>query len=163
MWTGPARPVFSMPQHLPRASPVIAYHDSIVINAPLTEVFTFVNELSTMPDWLPGLVEVRNVVGQGMGQQSEFTFKMIGVQLRGSAVIVECIPNERCTHQSIGMLSADWTNIVEPHKDGTKLRIEVEYTLPGAVLGKLAEHLTIRRMKRDLHSSLLNLKDMLEG
>jgi len=142
---------------------MIDYADSIVIEAPVTEVFAYVNDLSTMPDWLLGLVEVRDVIGTGEGQQCDFTFKMIGVQLRGSAVVVDCVPNERCTHQSIGMLSADWTNIVEPHEDGTKLTVEVEYTLPGAVLGKLAEHLTIRRMKRDLRSSLLNVKDMLEG
>lgn len=142
---------------------MIAYDDSIVIEAPVSEVFAYVNELSTMPDWLTGLVEVRNVIGTGVGQQCEWTFKMIGVQLRGAAVVVDCVPNEWCTHQSIGMLSSDWTNIVEPHEDGTKLTVEVEYTLPGAVLGKLAEHLTVRRMKRDLRSSLLNVKDMLEG
>ena len=142
---------------------MISYQNSIVINAPLKTVFAYVNDLATMPDWLAGLVEVRNVIGTGMGQQCDFTFKMVGVQLRGSAVVVDCVPDERCTHQSIGMLSADWTNIVEPHEDGTKLSVEVEYTLPGAVLGKLAEHLTIRRMKRDLQSSLLNVKEMLEG
>jgi uncharacterized membrane protein len=142
---------------------MISYQNSIVINSPLKTVFAYVNDLTTMPDWLAGLVEVRNVIGTGLGQQCDFTFKMVGVQLRGSAVVVDCVPDERCTHQSIGMLSADWTNIVEPHEDGTKLSVEVEYTLPGAVLGKLAEHLTIRRMKRDLQSSLLNVKDMLEG
>jgi hypothetical protein len=61
------------------------------------------------------------------------------------------------------MFNALWTSIVEPREDGTKLSIEVEYTLPGAVLGKLTEHLTVRRMSRDLHSSLLNLKDILEA
>jgi uncharacterized membrane protein len=142
---------------------MITYQSSIVINAPLKTVFAYVNDLTTMPDWLAGLVEVHNVIGTGVGQQCDFTFKMVGIQLRGSAVVVDCVPDERCTHQSIGMLSADWTNIVERHEDGTKLTVEVEYTLPGAVLGKLAEHLTIRRMKRDLRSSLLNVKDMIEG
>ena len=142
---------------------MINYDDSIVIEAPLPEVFAYVNDLTTMPNWLTGLVEVRNVIGTGVGQQCDWTFKMIGVELRGAAVVVDCVPNERCTHQSIGMLSSDWTNIVEPHEDGTKLIVEVEYTLPGAVLGKLAEHLTIRRMKRDLHSSLLYVKEMLES
>ena len=58
---------------------MIAYDDSIVIEAPVSEVFAYVNELSTMPDWLTGLVEVRNVIGTGVGQQCEWTFKMIGV------------------------------------------------------------------------------------
>jgi uncharacterized membrane protein len=142
---------------------MISYGDSIVIKAPVSEVFAYVNDLTTMPDWLTGLVEVRNVIGSGEGQQCEWTFKMIGVQLRGQAVVIESVPNGRSAHQTIGMLSATWTNIVEPHEDDTKLTIEVEYTLPGAVLGKLAEHLTVRRMSRALHSSLLNLKELLEG
>ena len=142
---------------------MMSYENSIVIAAPESEVFAYVNDLATMPDWLPGLVEVRNVIGTGEGQQCEWTFKMIGILLRGEAVIVECGPHGRCTHQTIGMLSASWTNIVEAHEDGSKLTIEVEYSLPVPVLGKLAEHLTVRRMERDLASSLLNLKELLEG
>lgn len=155
--------ILSAPEAAKGESHMITYDDSIVIEAPLPEAFAYVNELRTMPDWLTGLVEVRNVIGTGVGQQCDWTFKMIGVQLRGAAVVVDCVPNEWCTHQSIGMLSSEWTNIVEAHEDGTKLTVKVEYTLPGAVLGKLAEHLTVRRMKRDLRSSLLNVKDMLEG
>lgn len=142
---------------------MISYGNSIVINAPVSEVFTYVNELSTMPDWLTGLVEVHNVIGTGEGQQCEWTFKLAGVQLRGQAVVVECIENDRCTHQSIGMFKSDWTHIVQPHEDGTKLIIEVEYSLPLLVLGKLGERLTVRRMARDLDSSLLNIKEALES
>lgn len=84
------------------------------------------------------------MIGTGEGQQCEWTFKMIGVLLRGEAVVVDCQENGRCTHQTIGMLSASWTNIVEAYEDGSKLTIEVEYTLPVPVLGKLAERLTVR-------------------
>jgi hypothetical protein len=88
---------------------------------------------------------------------------MAGALLRGQAVVVDCVPNERSTHQTIGMLEATWTSIVEPHEDGTKLIIEVEYTIPVPVLGRLAEHLTVRRMERDLESGLLNVKDIIES
>jgi hypothetical protein len=53
--------------------------------------------------------------------------------------------------------------MVEPHEDGTKLIIEVEYAIPVPVLGRLAEHLTVRRMERDLESALLNVKDIIES
>lgn len=142
---------------------MISYQDSIVVEAPLDKVFTYVNDLATMPDWLKGLVEVRNVIGAGKGQQCEWTYKMVGILLHGDAVVVDCIGDRRCTHQSIGMLGATWTNTVEPQNGGTKLTIEVEYTLPVSVLGKLAEHLTVRRMQRYLEYSLLNLKEILEG
>ena len=88
---------------------------------------------------------------------------MAGVRLRGQAVVVEWVENRRCTHQSIGMFKSDWTHIVQPHEDGTKLIIEVEYSLPLLVLGKLGERLTVRRTTRDLDSSLLNIKEALKS
>ncbi len=102
---------------------MISHEDSIVIRAPASEVFAYVGELSAMPDWLAGLVEVRNVIGAGEGQPCEWTLALVG----------------------------------------TKRTIDVEHILPGAVLGKLSEHLTVGRMSRDLHSSRLNAKEMLEG
>jgi uncharacterized membrane protein len=142
---------------------MISYEDSIVIAAPVSEVFSYATDLRTMPDWIQGLVEVRDVIGTGEGQQCEWTFKMIGVLLRGQAVVVESVENETATHQTIGMLAATWTNTFEPDEIGTKITIGVKYTLPVPVLGRLAEHLTVRRMRRDLGSSLLNLKELLEG
>ncbi|MBT8454273.1 MAG: hypothetical protein KJO40_20085 [Deltaproteobacteria bacterium] len=49
--------------------------------------------------------------------QWEWTHKMVGIHVRGQSVIVDHIPNERATHQAIGMLAANWTNIVEPYDD----------------------------------------------
>ena len=142
---------------------MIQYENSIVIKAPVNEVFAYADDFLTMPDWLPGLVEVHNVIGAGEGRQCDWTFKMVGVLLRGQAVVVDSVPNERSTHQTIGMLEATWTSIVEPHEDGTKLIIEVEYAIPVPVLGRLAEHLTVRRMERDLESALLKVKDIIES
>jgi len=142
---------------------MVSYENSIVIEASPNEVFAYVNEPATVPDWLVGMFEVREVIGAGAGQQYEWTFKMAGVQLRGQNVIVDYIANECATHQSIGMLSSSWTNIVEPHEGGTKLTIKVEYSLPVPVLGKLAEHLIVRRNERSLSASLLNAKEILEG
>jgi len=136
------------------------------------EVFAYANAPSTMPDWMSALVEVRNVIGSGAGLQWEWTYKMAGVHVRGQSVIVDYILNECATHQGIGMLSVDWTTMVEPHDGGTKLTAKLEYTIPVPVLGRLAEHLTIRRNARELtirrnarelDASLLNLKETLEA
>lgn len=140
-----------------------SHRKSIVINAPASEVFKYVNEPATLPEWLPGMVEVRNAIGAGEGQQYEWTFKMLGVLLRGQNIIVEYVANQRAAHQSIGMIQSIWTNIVEPHRDGATLTIEAEYTIPIPVMGKLAERITVRRNERDLESALLNVKEALEG
>jgi uncharacterized membrane protein len=140
-----------------------SYEGSIFINAPVSEVFAYVNAPSTMPDWMTAMVEVRNVIGSGPGLQWEWTYKMAGVHVRGESVIVDYILDECATHQGIGMLSVDWTTMVAPQDAGTKLTVKLEYTIPVPVLGRLAEHLTIRRNARELDTSLTNLKEVLEA
>ena len=136
---------------------------SILINAPADRVFAYVTEPTTMPDWFPGGVEVRNVVGIGEGQQYEWTHKYVGVLLRGQTTVVEHVPNERAVHQSIGTIDSIWTFSVEPQEEDTTLTIEVEYSMPIPVLGKLAEQVVARRDARDLEMGLINVKDMLVG
>ncbi len=140
-----------------------SYENSIVIQAPVRAVFAYVNEPTTFPDWVNGMIEVRNVIGVGEGQQYEWTFKMVGIQFRGQSVAVNYVQDECAAYQSIGMIESLWTNIVEPHDGGTKLTIKLEYSIPAPVLGKLAEQLTLRRNKRGLDASLLNAKEVLEA
>jgi uncharacterized membrane protein len=142
---------------------VASYENSVLIQAPLGQVFKYVNEPTTFPDWVHGMVEVRNVIGTGEGQQYEWTFKMVGMQLHGQSIAVNYVQDECAAYQSIGMIESIWTNIVEPHDGGTNLTIKVEYSIPAPVLGKLAERLTVRRNQRGLDATLLNAKEVLEG
>jgi len=134
---------------------------SIVISAPPDRVFDYVTEPSTMAEWLTKMVEVRDVVGTGEGQQYEWTYKYAGLLLRGQSVVVQHVPNRLAVSQSIGMIGSTWTFRVEPHEEGSTLTIEVEYSVPIPVLGKIAEHVAVRLDARDLETSLSNVQDML--
>jgi uncharacterized protein YndB with AHSA1/START domain len=136
---------------------------STVINAPPERVFAYVTEPAAMPEWLAKMVEVRNVLGTGEGQQYEWTFKYVGLLLRGQSVVLQHVPNALVVTQSIGTIDSTWTFNLEPHEEGTSLTIEVEYSVPIPVLGKLAEHIAVRRDARDLETSLTNVKEMLES
>ena len=103
------------------------------------------------------------MVGTGEGQQFEWTYKYIGLLLRGQSVVIQHVPNALSVNQSIGMIGSTWTFNIEPHEEGTSLTIEVEYSVPIPVLGKVAEHIAVRRDARDLATSLTNVKDMLES
>jgi ligand-binding SRPBCC domain-containing protein len=122
-----------------------SWKDSILIHAPPEDVFAYVDDPRELPTWLPSMIEVRNVIGTGLGQQYEYTYKMGGLQLRGTNVVIEHVPNERGVHQVIGTISALWDYSVEPHPAGTLLNIEVEYSIPIPVLGRLAERLAIKQ------------------
>jgi uncharacterized protein YndB with AHSA1/START domain len=135
----------------------------VVVHAPVERVFAYINEPTTLADWLPSMVGVQRVIGTGLGQQYEWTYKMAGLLLRGQSTIVEMVPNRRAVHQSIGTIGSIWTYTLEPHEGGTALAIEVEYTVPIPVLGRLAEKLAVRRDARDLEAALVNVKETLEN
>jgi len=140
-----------------------SWKDSILIHASPHDVFAYVDDPALLPTWLPNMVEVRNIIGTGLGQQYEYTYKMGGLLLRGQNVVIEHTPNERGLHQVIGAISALWDYSVEPHEDGTLLNIEVEYSIPIPVLGRLAERIAILQNARSFELALLNVKDVMEG
>ena len=139
------------------------WKDSILIDASPEDVFAYVDDPTELPTWLPSMIEVRNVIGTGLGQQYEYTYKMAGLLLRGQNIVVEHVPNERGLHQVIGMISALWDYSVEPHADGTLLNIQVEYSIPIPVLGRLAERLAIKQNAASFDLALINVKDVMEA
>ena len=140
-----------------------SWKNSIVIHAPPDRVFAYVDDPMTLVEWLQGMVEIRNVIGSGAGQQQEWTYKMAGLLLRGQATVVEHVPNKRAVHQTIGTINSDFAYAVEPHEEGSVLTLEVEYSIPIPVLGKLAEHIALRRNEREFEMALRNVKEMMES
>ena len=140
-----------------------SWKDSILIHAPPEDVFAYVDDPRELPTWLPSMIEVRNVIGTGLGQQYEYTYKMGGLQLRGTNIVIEHVPNERGLHQVIGMITALWDYSVEPHPEGTLLNIEVEYSIPIPVLGRLAERLAVKQNAASFELALINVKDVMEA
>jgi carbon monoxide dehydrogenase subunit G len=137
--------------------------NSVVIGAPTERVLGYVNDPTKLADWVPTMMEVRDVIGTGEGQQYGWTYKYVGLLLTGQSTVVEYVPNELSVHQTIGTINSVWTFRVEPHEDGTTLTLDVEYEIPIPVLGKLAEHLVVRRDARALELALANVKEFLEG
>lgn len=140
-----------------------SWKNNVVIRAPIDRVFAYVDDPMTLVEWLPGMIEVRNVTGKGAGQQQEWTYKMAGIPLRGQAVIVEHAPNEYAVHQTIGMINATFAYTVEAHEEGTLFTLEIEYSIPIPVLGKWAERIAIAQNARELELALINVKNILEA
>lgn len=137
--------------------------DSVVICAPREAVFEYVTEPSKMAEWLPSMMETRNVVGSGEGSQYEWTYKMVGNLFHGQTVVVEHVPHERSEYKSIGAIHSDWTVRFEARDGRTRVAMDIEYEVPLPVLGKLAERMLEKRHARSLSVALTNLKEMLEA
>jgi len=137
---------------------------SITINAPVEKVFEYIDDPLKDPEWMIGMIEVRDVEGlPGVGRHFHWTFKMVGIPLKGDSTTMEHVLNRRTVTESVGAVSSTWAADLEPEGDGTKLTMKVDYTIPIPVLGKLAEHLVLRQNDRNLASSMENIKHMLEA
>ena len=140
-----------------------SWKNSILIKVPVDRVFAYVDDSMKLVEWLPGMIEVHNVGGTGAGQQHEWTYKMAGLRLRGQAVVVEHVPNVSAVHQVIGMIHSTFAYRVAVHDQWTLLTLEIEYSVPIPVIGKLAEHIVIARNTREFEMALINVKETLES
>lgn len=138
---------------------------SYTINAPVEKIFAYIEDPMSQPEWLPGIMEVKDVTrtGQGVGSHHRWAYKMAGLRFEGESTATEYVPNRRIVSQSKGGIASTWTWSFEPHNGGTKVNLVVEYTIPVPVLGKLAEALVLRQNEREADLATANIKARLEG
>lgn len=136
---------------------------SITINAPPEKVWAYLDDPMSGPEWLPGMIEVRNVAGKGIGRKFEWTYKMLGIRFNGKSTTTELIQNERAVVQSKSGIETTWVYLYEPHAGGTKLSFDIDYKIPMPVLGKLAEKLVLKTNEREAELALENIKTMMEA
>ena len=136
---------------------------SITINAPVEKVFSYIADPSNDPQWQAGAIEVRNITGQGVGQRYGWTYKVMGIPLKGETEVTEYIPNQRYVHKSTGGVVSTFAFNFRAEGGGTRVDFEVEYTIPVPVLGKFAERLVLRRTEREADHAAAAVKDILEG
>ena len=67
------------------------------------------------------------------------------------------------TIDSKGGVNAHWIYTFAPDDGGTKLDIEIEYSIPVPVLGKLAEKLVLKRNEREADMAMENVKEKMEA
>ena len=88
---------------------------------------------------------------------------MAGMHFHGHAKPVEVKPNRLVvTHNDEGIPSTfRWT--YEPKGAGTHLTVEVEYSLPTPIIGRIAEAVMAKMNERELEVLLANAKSTLES
>ena len=87
---------------------------------------------------------------------------MAGIRLEGTSEDIEYVANQRVVSKTKDGFESTWTWTFRPEAGGTKLTLEIEYTVPIPVLGKLAEAFIVKANERETNSVLANLKDRME-
>lgn len=82
---------------------------SIRIQAPVQEVFAYLRDPMNNAEWLLGMVEVKQVSGEGVGAQFRWVYRMAGINLGGESTALEFAENERFVTESKGGIANTWS------------------------------------------------------
>jgi uncharacterized membrane protein len=137
---------------------------TVIINAPVDKVFTYIGDPMSEVEWLPSIIEVKDVklTEEGVGSTYRWAYKLAGIRFEGEGTTTEYVPNRRIVVESRGGIVSTWTYTFAPHDGGTRLNLVVEFTIPVPALGRLAQPMLLRQSEREADSSVENLKAVLE-
>jgi uncharacterized membrane protein len=136
---------------------------TIIINAPAEKVFAYAIEPTNLPEIWPSMIEVKDVQPSPAGGYNYgWVYKMAGMRIEGASETTECIPNKRTVTKSIKGIQSTFTWTYQPDAGGTKLTVEVEYTIPVPLLGKLVETFIVKLNEHEAEVMLANLKARIE-
>jgi uncharacterized membrane protein len=139
------------------------FHKTIEIKAPVSSVFSFIEDPNHGPEVMTNMIEVKDVQGTAKGSHYKWTWSMAGMKFKGENTIIEDVPNKKIVINSKGGIESTWTYNFEPRGDATILDLDIEYKIPVPILGKMAENLLLKRNEREAETNLMNLKDRLEA
>ena len=136
---------------------------SVTINAPVEKVYAFMSQPTNLPEVWPSMVEIKNVQPSPAGGYNwGWVYKMAGMRFDGASETTEYINNQRTVTKSTKGIESMFVWMYEPKDSGTKLTVEVEYTVPIPLLGKLAEAFIMKQNEHEADALLANLKARME-
>jgi uncharacterized membrane protein len=143
---------------------VFKINKSILVDTTVEKVFAFLEDPSLLPEVWPSMVEVHDVQKKPEGGTIfSWVYKMGGIKIKGQSDTTTFEKNKRViTESKIGIQSKfDW--VLEKEDGKTKVQLAVEYTIPGQVLGKMAEPVLKKINAHEADVMLKNMKVKLEG
>lgn len=133
---------------------------SVIIPAPLVEVFAFASDYRKWADWFVGVSAFTptTAVTEGNGAQYAYKARMMGFSMRIETEIHDFIPNQGWRGVSIkGDVRTFWA--FQPVGDNTRFTYSLEYTLPLPWLSSFVDTLFMKsQTKRTITTSLENLR-----
>jgi uncharacterized membrane protein len=140
--------------------------ESVVINRPLQEVFDYVANRETLPEWSASIQEVRKETqGSLLEEGARFTTvaKFLGRRFETPFEVIVHAPPRRHTDRSTGgPFPQEYTHIFEEVAGGGTRLTEVTDGEPGGFF-RLAGPLLEIAIRRQFRADLETLKDLLEA
>jgi uncharacterized membrane protein len=141
---------------------------SIRIDAPLEEVFDVLTDLDRLPDWATTVVENHDVPDGPLrpGQRFRQTVRVAGRNLESDWVVRSVDRPRQVGYEATAPGGGELRMIqrVTSDGDGSRVELELDYQLPGGLLGEAVDRAYVeRRNEREAEHSLQNIKDLVEA
>ena len=138
---------------------------STIIDAPVEKVFAYMQDHTNDVEWLPGMLEVKDltVTEEGTGTRHGWVFEMAGLHIAGESTVIDYAPGERIVERTEGIIPSTWTWTFGPHDAGTKLDLVLEYTVAVPLLGRPLEALMLKHNEREADVGMANIKAKMEA
>jgi uncharacterized membrane protein len=137
---------------------------TVVVERPPDEVFRFLTDLSNVPEWQSGAVEVRAPDSLGVGTTYVEVLKFLGKRFEATLEVTEYEPGRRFSLRTLsGPISFRVRHRLEPADNDGSTRIHVELEGEPGGLFRLAEALVMRNAQRQIEGDFATLKEMVEA
>jgi uncharacterized membrane protein len=142
--------------------------ESIDIAAPVSVVFNLIaHQPERMAAWWPPIELQERVTPPPtrVGSIARYVYNMLNVDIRGEHEVMAYAENRHLRVETISGIDSAFDFHFEPlAEDHTRLTIQVDYRLPGSIVGQLVNRVFIEEKNiSDLQAGLRNLKVMAES
>ena len=143
---------------------MIKINHSVVIDKPLTEVFTYATDVEKMSVWSSEVERAWKISEGPLGKGSTWgsEVKILGRKIENTIEVTEYEPNSKWSLKpTSGPVSGDAEFHFESVTGGTKVSVSLEADTGGFF--KLGEPIVNRMLQRQYETNLATLKDLLEA
>jgi uncharacterized membrane protein len=141
----------------------------VEVARPAGDVWAVLEDVRQIPVYSPSTVEVTDAPERisAAGQRFRQAIVVLGRRFESEWVVTELLPGRRVAMEGTIGVGARYCLVEEvdprgPHR--SHLTVRITFTIPGGVLGRVAEALGAqRRAQREAEQVLANLKAHLEG
>ena len=142
---------------------MVRVSETITVNRPLETVFDYLDRPENHAEVTPSLERSETVeqLDNG-GKRARYVYQMAGITRDGYLTETVHEEGERMVFEMSGDITGEIDISFAATNGGTEVTYTAEYDLPGRVISRVAEPFARRYNRRELRTTLDNLKTRLE-
>lgn len=132
---------------------------AVTINAPIEKVFNVAADPEIMAQLSFGMVtDTKGKPGE-LGSYAIWVYPVAGMKIHAKTIVSEVDKPRRLVQEMSGTMGGKWIWNLEQEGQAAKVDFCIEYSVPGGILGKIANKLFLGRInQKNMGKTLNNLK-----